>query len=1169
VADSRITQLTALSGVALAANDVLPIADISASETKKITSKDLVQFGLGLTDAGSIDIAKLNQSSVTKIGSTAIGAGAITAIKFASNSSIAVQTGTPVSDNFEGRGWFDSTNNKLSIYKAGVYTQITIAGSSIDSLSITNTQLADGSVTTAKISALGLGTAAYADLSITGAKIANSTITDAKLAVDAAINNIQPATLDIAKINQSSVSKLTTTALADDAVTGAKLADNSSIAVQPGAPNTNNFEGRGWFDSVNNKLSIYKSSVFSPLTISGANIDVGTIGADQIASGVITTAKISATGLSTAAFADLSVTTAKIAAGAVTDAKLATGAAIANIADGSLDISKINQSSTTKLGSSAIADGSITVSKLANNSTIAVQTGQPTTNNFEGKGWYNATSAVLSIYANGSFSPISLTGGSIAAGSITTTQIADGTITTTDISSAGLGTAALADGSVTTVKIASSAITSSLLASSSVTETAIATGAVTTLKIADDSVTFAKFQNISPNVLLGRGTGVAGDIEEVPCTAFIRTVLDDADAATVRATLGLGSLATQNGTVSGVNTGDQTIQLTGDVTGSGTGSFATTIANLAVTASKLAADAVTTTKILDSAVTGGKIALNTIAGTNLANNSSCKVEANAPVGSGDFVGQSWFNLNTGIEYTWNGTSWSRQAAIGAITFSDSTPISFAVSYPDVYSATITTTVDSQAANTVWAGPSSGANTQPTFRSLIPADLPDASNSTKGIVLPGTGLTVSAGVINHSNSTTAGTYTKITVDSQGHVTTGASLSASDIPSLDASKITTGTFATAMLADDSVTAAKIANYGIAKITDLLPNTVTPDFTTQLLLNTLDQTFYMHDGNVWQPIGISAGAITFAGTYDASVNQIASVTSEGSAIGLTTGAALPSAATANKGYYVVVSELGTGASPAPTVALAPPDILLSNGSAWVEIDVSSTYTAQSATNVAFVPAGQIASTNVQTAIEEVSSECRNASNITSGTLAVDRGGTNITSYAKGDLIAASAATTLSKLTVGTNGQVLCADSTTATGLKWISVGSGTVTNVTASAPLSVTNGTTTPAISISSASTSAAGVVQLSDSTSTTSSVLAATPTAVKAAYDLAAAALPAAGGSITGELRIGPVGTLVFEGATDNTFETTFFFVDPTADRTITFRDLAGTVAYTSDLDDGTF
>jgi hypothetical protein len=47
--------------------------------------------------------------------------------------------------------------------------------------------------------------------------------------------------------------------------------------------------------------------------------------------------------------------------------------------------------------------------------------------------------------------------------------------------------------------------------------------------------------------------------------------------------------------------------------------------------------------------------------------------------------------------------------------------------------------------------------------------------------------------------------------------------------------------------------------------------------------------------------------------------------------------------------------------------------------------------------------------------------ASQVTSGTLAVAQGGTNIASYVAGDLIYASATTTLSKLPIGTAGQVL----------------------------------------------------------------------------------------------------------------------------------------------------
>jgi hypothetical protein len=89
------------------------------------------------------------------------------------------------------------------------------------------------------------------------------------------------------------------------------------------------------------------------------------------------------------------------------------------------------------------------------------------------------------------------------------------------------------------------------------------------------------------------------------------------------------------------------------------------------------------------------------------------------------------------------------------------------------------------------------------------------------------------------------------------------------------------------------------------------------------------------------------------------------------------------------------------------------------------------------------------------------------------------------------------------------------------------------------------------------------KVSDSTATTSSTTIASSTAVKSAFDLANAALPKAGGTLTGELLISPSGSLVFEGSSDDSFETTIAVTNPTADRTITFPNVTGNVVTTGD------
>lgn len=146
-----------------------------------------------------------------------------------------------------------------------------------------------------------------------------------------------------------------------------------------------------------------------------------------------------------------------------------------------------------------------------------------------------------------------------------------------------------------------SALTGDVTASAGSAATTIANNAVTTAKIADAQVTLAKQANLAQDTLIGRQTASTGVPEAIACTAAGRALIDDADAAAQRTTLGLGTLATQSGTFSGTssgtNTGDQTnitgnaatvttnANLTGPVTSVGN---ATAITDAAVTLAKMA-----------------------------------------------------------------------------------------------------------------------------------------------------------------------------------------------------------------------------------------------------------------------------------------------------------------------------------------------------------------------------------------------------------------------------------------------------------------------------------------------------------------------------------------------------------------------------------------------------
>ena len=88
MADLKISQLPALASAGIDATDQVPLADISASQTKKVTPLDLINAGVRLMPAGAIPASKVDLSAgislaAGSVGTTELADGAVTTVKVA------------------------------------------------------------------------------------------------------------------------------------------------------------------------------------------------------------------------------------------------------------------------------------------------------------------------------------------------------------------------------------------------------------------------------------------------------------------------------------------------------------------------------------------------------------------------------------------------------------------------------------------------------------------------------------------------------------------------------------------------------------------------------------------------------------------------------------------------------------------------------------------------------------------------------------------------------------------------------------------------------------------------------------------------------------------------------------------------------------------------------
>jgi hypothetical protein len=115
---------------------------------------------------------------------------------------------------------------------------------------------------------------------------------------------------------------------------------------------------------------------------------------------------------------------------------------------------------------------------------------------------------------------LNVTTGKIADSAVTSAKIADLTIATGDIADSAITTAKIANASVTTAKIEESAVTNSRIAADAVTADKIAADAVSTSEIAALAVTTAKIADSAiTSAKIADGTIVAGDIADGAVTS--------------------------------------------------------------------------------------------------------------------------------------------------------------------------------------------------------------------------------------------------------------------------------------------------------------------------------------------------------------------------------------------------------------------------------------------------------------------------------------------------------------------------------------------------------------------------------------------------------------------------------------------------------------------------
>ena len=549
----------------------------------------------------------------------------------------------------------------------------------------------------------------------------------------------------------------------------------------------------------------------------------------------------------------------------------------------------------------------------------------------------------------------------------------------------------------------------------------------------------------------------------------------------------------------------------------------------------------------------------------------CQVSPTAPNSTpgpggstGNSIGEFWFNSTSNGLFIWNGTVWvDTTLGVAVQSVSGTSPIAIDNTDP------LNPIVEIDAASTTQPGAvqlyddvdststteAATANAVKTAYDQAAAAIPNSTFTAAGELIVGTGAgtyTVlapgAAEYILQSNGdgtlswivNSAGDVTSVSgtapiqVDNTDPQTPVVSVDAATTSALGVVQVGTNinvTAGTISVANSSTTAK-----GVVQLNNTTNSTATDEALTAAQGKTLQEQI--------DALVITSN-LTFAGTFDTSVGPNGELlTVSVAAAGLTNpfvvGDPLPSPAAENAEFFVIVTGTPGDYGPTTVPASTPPyhigDWFLSDGTNWEFLNLGFQAPAASTTSEGVVYLATDAEVQAGTdtgnkAVNPASLQAKvSDSTSTTDSFAIasstavksaydlaNAASPNSTFNSAGDIIVGTGNDTYGNLPVGTNGQILVADSLQALGVKWTDAAAAGVAGVTGTAPITVDNtDPLNPIIGVSAASTSAEGVVQLNDSVTSTSTTQAATPSAVNFVYDLVAAALPKSGGTMTGDI-----------------------------------------------------